>query len=110
MENLGRLTPATALVLEALLSADSVWGLHIIRSSGKKPGTIYPILDRLENAGWVVSEWDMTQARRGPRRRYYRLLAEARPLAQKYVKAQREKLTPITRPSPVTAEARWLPA
>lgn len=101
MENLGRITPATALVLESLLSAESVWGLQIVKDVSKKPGTVYPILDRLESAGWVEAEWEMSETRKGPRRRYYRLLAEARPLALDYVKAQRSKLPASpSRPSP----------
>jgi DNA-binding PadR family transcriptional regulator len=108
MENLGRVTPATALVLEALLSADSVWGLQIVKDVGKKPGTVYPILDRLEAAGWIQGEWDTSLERKGPRRRYYRLLAEARPVAQDYVKTYRAKVQ-ATRaaPSPATFEGRW---
>ncbi|KQQ89723.1 PadR family transcriptional regulator [Arthrobacter sp. Leaf137] len=108
MENLGRVTPATTLVLEALLSAESVWGLQIVKDVGKKPGTVYPILDKLEAAGWVRGEWDASEERKGPRRRYYRLLAEARPLAQEYVATQKAKTPPVQgRPSPALLEGRW---
>ncbi|WP_426985754.1 PadR family transcriptional regulator [Pseudarthrobacter sp. Y6] len=108
MENLGRVTPATALVLEALLAAESVWGLQIVKDVGKKPGTVYPILDRLEAAGWVQGEWDSTEERRGPRRRYYRLVAEARPLANEYVKVQLAKVSPpASRPSPAMSDGQW---
>lgn len=91
MENLGRITPATASVLEVLLSDEHVWGLQIVKDAGKKPGTIYPILDRLESSGWIQGEWDTEEARKGPRRRYYRLVPSARPLAVSYVAAQRAK-------------------
>jgi DNA-binding PadR family transcriptional regulator len=108
MENLGRVTPATALVLESLLSAESVWGLQIVKDVGKKPGTVYPILDRLESAGWVQGEWDTSETRKGPRRRYYRLVAEARPLALQYLKVQRAKVpASASRPSPVMNEGQW---
>lgn len=108
MDNLGRVTPATALVLEVLLSVEKVWGLQIIKDVGKKPGTVYPILDRLEAAGWVQGEWDSTEERKGPRRRYYRLVTEARPLANEYVKAQRAKVSPpASRPSPAMKEGHW---
>ncbi|KSU76055.1 Transcriptional regulator PadR-like family protein [Pseudarthrobacter enclensis] len=108
MENLGRITPATAMVLEVLLSVDSVWGLQVVKDVGKKPGTVYPILDRLEAAGWVQGEWDSTEERKGPRRRYYRLVAEARPLASEYVKVQQAKApSPASRPSPVMSEEQW---
>jgi PadR family transcriptional regulator, regulatory protein PadR len=106
MDNLRRVTPATTLVLESLLSADRVWGLQIVKDAGKKPGTIYPILDRLESAGWIAGEWDTDEARKGPRRRYYKLVAEAHPLALAYVKKQGAKDRPATtRPSSVTHES-----
>lgn len=107
MENLGRITPATALVLEALLSAEKVWGLQIVKDVGKKPGTVYPILDRLEAAGWVQGEWDTTEDRKGPRRRYYRLTADARPLALDYVRAQRGRMRLASRPSPSMNAGHW---
>lgn len=109
MENLGRITPATALVLESLLSAESVWGLQIVKDAGKKPGTVYPILDRLEAAGWVQGEWDTAETRKGPRRRYYRLVSDARPFALEYVRAQKAKLRPssASHPSPAMLEDQW---
>lgn len=91
MDNLGRVTPATTAVLEVLLSDERVWGLRIVKDSGRKPGTIYPILDRLESAGWIQGEWDTEETRKGPRRRYYRLVPGARSLALGYVAAQRAK-------------------
>lgn len=108
MENLGRVTPATTAVLEVLLSAERVWGLQIVKDAGKKPGTIYPILDRLESAGWIEGEWDTEEARKGPRRRYYRLISGARPLALKYVAAQRAKDRQATaRPVTVSQVSSW---
>lgn len=107
MENLRRVTPATAIVLESLLSAESVWGLQIVKDTDKKPGTVYPILERLEAAGWIQGEWETTEERKGPRRRYYRLLAEARPLAQEFVRAQRSKISSDTRPSPAFSKRAW---
>ncbi|TLM80867.1 PadR family transcriptional regulator [Pseudarthrobacter sp. NamE5] len=108
MENLGRVTPATALVLESLLSAERVWGLQIVKDAGKKPGTVYPILDRLESAGWIQGEWDTAEVRKGPRRRYYRLVSEARPVALAYVKAQQAKVpSPASRPSPALRDTQW---
>ena len=110
MDTLGRVTPATALVLESLLSATTVWGLQIVKDTAKKPGTVYPILERLEAAGWVRGEWETTEERKGPRRRYYRLLSEARPLAQEYVKAQQSKSSPAQRPSQTKGKGAWNPA
>lgn len=95
MEPLTRKTPATASVLEILMNTpDAVWGLQVVKETGLKTGTIYPILERLEAAGWVQAQWDTDTERKGPRRRYFRLSAEAAPLARQYVEAQRAKKNP----------------
>lgn len=95
MESLTRKTPATAAVLEALLSASgAVWGLQVVKETGLKTGTVYPILERLEAAGWVEGVWDTDDERKGPRRRYFRLSAEAAPHAHRYVDSQRAKSNP----------------
>lgn len=89
MESIGRITPATSRVLEVLLAADSsVWGLQVVKETGKKAGTVYPILDKLEAAGWVSSEWETNSDRKGPRRRYYRVENDAKAAASKYVRTQ----------------------
>lgn len=110
MESLGRVTPATALVLESLLSDATVWGLQIVKDTAKKPGTVYPILERLEAAGWVTGEWETTEERKGPRRRYYRLLADARPLAHEYVRTQQSKTSHTPPRSPAKGKGAWNPA
>ncbi|MBP2339499.1 DNA-binding PadR family transcriptional regulator [Saccharothrix coeruleofusca] len=74
MEPLGRIGRATADVLAVLLDADRPrWGLEVIKLTGRPSGSVYPLLDRLERAGWVTSSWDDDSERRGPRRRLYRL-------------------------------------
>jgi len=52
-----------------------VYGNEIIKDTGLKSGTIYPILDRLERAGWLTAEWEDIDpsAKKRPRRRNYRL-------------------------------------
>ncbi|MGV8970001.1 MAG: PadR family transcriptional regulator [Microbacteriaceae bacterium] len=74
MESLSRITAATIDVLTVLEhEGASCWGLLIIKSSGRPAGTVYPILERLEQAGWVTSRWEEDDSRPGPRRRYYEL-------------------------------------
>ena len=72
-----RLSLQTLRVLEAFLQnpTDQLSGADIHRRSGLASGTLYPILLRLESAGWLVSRWesiDPSSAGR-PRRRLYRL-------------------------------------
>src|SRR2546423_15716872 len=72
---LSRVTPATLDVLEALMGPDEeLYGLKIAQNAGRKAGSVYPILARLEEAGWVESSWENEErGERGPRRRFYRL-------------------------------------
>ena len=74
MQPLSRITAATVDVLSVLdASREPCWGLLIIKSSGRPAGSVYPILERLETAGWVTSSWEADDNRTGPRRRYYEL-------------------------------------
>lgn len=67
----------TLKVLEAFLEnpADPLSGADVQKRCGIASGTLYPILLRLESAGWFASRWeaiDPVSAGR-PRRRLYRL-------------------------------------
>ena len=72
-----RITLQTLQVLRFLLRdpADGRYGLEISRGSGLPTGSIYPILTRLETAGWITSAWEeIDESKEGrQRRRYYRL-------------------------------------
>jgi DNA-binding PadR family transcriptional regulator len=75
------MTLQTQLVLRAMLDkpASEYYGLQLCEETGLPGGTVYPILARLEQAGWVVSNWEdpaehIPEGR--PRRRYYRLADE----------------------------------
>src|SRR5262249_26041307 len=81
-----RISLQTLRVLDAFLEnpADELAGADVHKRSRLASGTLYPILLRLESAGWFVSRWetiDPVEAGR-PRRRLYRLtpsgLARAR--------------------------------
>ena len=74
MKPLARITPATVDVLSVLIDAgEPCWGLLVIKSSGRPAGSVYPILERLEQSGWVTSRWEDDPSRVGPRRRFYEL-------------------------------------
>ncbi len=74
-----RATVAVRRVLAAFLADPDTdrYGLDLIRTSGYPSGTLYPILTRLETAGWIEARWeDLDPAVAGrPARRYYRLTA-----------------------------------
>lgn len=48
-------------------------------------GSLYPALHRMEEAGWIVAEWKMTETKR--RARFYRL----RPAGRKQLSAESER-------------------
>src|SRR5215472_4489394 len=76
-----RMTLQMQLVLRALLAdpAAERYGLQLCEETGLASGTIYPIVARLEQLGWVESNWEDPSrhvAEGRPRRRYYRLTGE----------------------------------
>lgn len=77
-----RLTSTTLGVLDALFTSaahgESMWGFKICELTGFGPGTVYPILDRLESAGWVNGLWETGQPSDRPRRRLYEMTAAGR--------------------------------
>jgi DNA-binding MarR family transcriptional regulator len=70
-----RITIPLLKVLDAMLQApdQNHWGFEIMKKTGLKSGTLYPLLARLETAGWVESDWETQTDPGRPRRRYYRL-------------------------------------
>jgi PadR family transcriptional regulator, regulatory protein PadR len=72
-----RISLQTLRVLEAFLEnvAEELAGADVQKRSGLASGTLYPILLRLESAGWFVSRWERVDpaAAGRPRRRFYRL-------------------------------------
>jgi PadR family transcriptional regulator PadR len=58
-------------------SQKGISGVEISRSTGMASGTLYPILFRLERAGWVQSEWEDVNPseEKRPRKRLYRMTA-----------------------------------
>jgi DNA-binding PadR family transcriptional regulator len=73
-----RPTAATVAIVDRLAEATSThrptWGLKICQETGFGPGTVYAVLDRLADLGWVTADWEQgehSEAR--PRRRLYSL-------------------------------------
>jgi len=97
-----QVTRQTERVLAALLRDPSGprYGLELGRETGLKSGTLYPILARLEGAGWVVSEWeriDPSVEGRRPRR-YYRLTRTGEKVAHGAVRETESHLRGLLRP------------
>jgi len=112
MQPLSRVTPATVDVLECLLegAGTATWGLQVIKRSSRPPGTVYPLLDRLERAGWVRSHWEDDDARSGPRRRLYALTADGTEAASRTVAAFGARRAPASAAAPASPRGSGAPA
>ncbi|MFD7645749.1 PadR family transcriptional regulator [Kitasatospora sp. NPDC059795] len=89
-----RLTKPTIGVLEALLAADDsdpAWGLRICAEADLGSGTVYPILERLADLGWVEA-WAETEPHPGrPPRRFYKLTTTGRRQASEALLARTKR-------------------
>jgi PadR family transcriptional regulator PadR len=92
-----RLSAQTLKVLGALMSArtSELAGSEIARETKLASGTLYPILLRLEEAGWLASRWEAGDPRAlgRPRRRLY----HATGVGAKKAKAAFRELAPAVR-------------
>ena len=70
-----RMTQTTLLVLEVMIASQPRSGAQIGHATGIGSGSRYPILRRLEDAGWLMGEWEQIDPRQAgrPRCRFYRL-------------------------------------
>src|SRR5438046_7979103 len=75
--NQPRITMQTIKVLATFMSPDQdeISGAEIGRATKLSSGTLYPILLRLEEAGWLQSRWEVEDPHElgRPRRRLYRI-------------------------------------
>lgn len=86
MQPLKRVTAPTVDVLRAMLeSTGPVFGLDVMKRSGRPSGTIYPILERLEQQGWIDSVWEENVTTQLHRRRVYEFTPEGRTAAVELV-------------------------
>lgn len=93
-----RITTAVARVLRQFLDDPGAarYGFDLMRATGLKSGTLYVILARLQQAGWLTSEQeevDPASAGR-PARRLYRLTADGVVNARVELAALSEQLRP----------------
>ncbi len=78
-----RMTWQTKRVLALLLDAPQVWrhGYDISQRTGLKSGTLYPLLMRLHDRGFLEARWQGADRPGRPPRHAYRLTGEGRRLA-----------------------------
>jgi PadR family transcriptional regulator PadR len=70
-------------VLEAMATEPVTWfhGYELSRTTGLASGTLYPILIRLAERGWLEARWD-DAPESGPRRHLCRITAVGRRVAE----------------------------
>ncbi|CCB73276.1 MULTISPECIES: PadR family transcriptional regulator [Streptomycetaceae] len=86
-----RLTRPTLEVLQVLLAStddDPAWGLRICEEAALGSGTVYPILDRLTERGWIASQEEVVPHPGRPARRFYTLTGTGRKLAEEAVRSR----------------------
>lgn len=80
------MTVTVARVLRLFLDEPDAhrYGLELMNATGFPSGTLYPVLARLERAGWIRSQRESIDpvAEGRPARRYYRLTGEGRTAAR----------------------------
>jgi len=94
-----RVTEPLLDVLEVCLEAHEagaeVHGWAIMKATKRSGPTVYGILDRLEDAGWIEGHWeDRHPEEAKPRRRFYRLTPTGMPAARELVTARRPQSSP----------------
>jgi PadR family transcriptional regulator, regulatory protein PadR len=104
-----RITASVLKVLAGMLAEPDAqrYGLELMQSSGLPSGTLYPILARLERAGWVASHWEQIDpvAEGRPSRRYYRLTPEGAVAARREVALMQQQMSRAAGPAPRAQEA-----
>jgi DNA-binding PadR family transcriptional regulator len=96
------MTTSVLKVAAALLAdpAAERYGLQLMQATGLPSGTLYPILVRLERAGWVESRWEHTDpvAEGRPARRYYRLTPDGVAEARREVALMQQQMARVVVP------------
>lgn len=101
-----RITLQTLKTIALLLESDPhpLSGADIFNRTRMFSGTLYPILGRLEEAGWIKGEWekiDPSKAGR-PRRRLYTLTGTGRTRAKAELENLRATTGQVILPAGVT--------
>ena len=69
-----RSSPQTRAILDELLREPAEWryGYDLMQATGLAAGTLYPILMRMTDRGWLETTWEERTERGRPPRHLYR--------------------------------------
>ncbi len=86
-----RASRQTLRLLAALVKRPSAWhyGYSLSRETSLQSGTLYPILMRLEQRGWLETQWETPPPGGRPPRHMYRLTAGGRACATEALSSAR---------------------
>ena len=93
-----RLTRTTTRTLLAFREAPGSWryGYDLMKRADLSSGTLYPLLARLAEDGWLESRWEESELPGKPPRQLYRLTASGRIQARQALeRAQASWLRPL---------------
>jgi len=93
MTRVRRPSPQTVAILDALAENASDWshGYDLCRLLGLKAGTVYPILIRLADRGYVETAWEQAVPQGRPPRHLYRLSATGAEHVRELRRAEAER-------------------
>ncbi len=105
----GFLTYSTTVILQAIANG-YLYGFDIIDITGMPGGTVYPALRRLDEAGYLTSEWEkqsIAQSEPRPPRKYYELTRAGREVLADAIKRYRlvDQTQPQRKRTPRTSRA-----
>jgi PadR family transcriptional regulator len=97
------------LIREANVDTGELHGWAIVKATKRSGPTVYGVLDRLEDIGWITGRWeDQHPELSKPRRRFYRLTPTGTADATKLLLERRPQALSRTRPSaPTPARPGW---
>ena len=90
-----RASPQTLAVVQSLFQKPAAWnyGYDLSKVTGLKSGTLYPILQRLNSAGWLETKWEESAEPGRPPRHLYRLSREGKVAARHFANRKTTKST-----------------
>lgn len=110
-----RVTNPLLDVLEVFLqllgsNADELHGWAIMKATKRSGPTVYGVLDRLEDCGWITGRWeDQHPEPSKPRRRFYRLTPVGATAARQLLLERRPKAVRSMHPAPGSLRPGWQP-
>lgn len=86
-----RLTQTTTRALAAFMESPTGWhyGYALMKAADLSSGTLYPMLARLADDGWLESRWEDSELPGKPARQLYRLTPTGRMRAREALERAR---------------------